>query len=101
MDANKFMTEYQRMCASYTGCRDCPLYTDNEQCTEIPSCFTKEFTDKVIKIVEDWSAAHPRKTRQDVFLEQYPEAGTDTKVYTNMWNMWEIKDIPQKDKESE
>lgn len=79
MDANKFMTEYQRMCASYTGCRDCPLYTDNEQCIEIPSCFTKEFTDKVIKIVEEWSAAHPRKTRQSKFLEQYPEARTDTK----------------------
>ena len=74
MDVNKFMTEYQRMCASYTGCRDCPLYTDNEQCTEIPSCFTKEFTDKVIKIVEDWSAAHPRKTRQSIFLEQWPNA---------------------------
>lgn len=25
-------------------------------------------------IVEEWSAAHPRKTRQDVFLEQWPEA---------------------------
>ena len=27
-----------------------------------------------VKIVEEWSAAHPRKTRQDVFLEQWPEA---------------------------
>lgn len=27
-----------------------------------------------VKVVEQWSAAHPRKTRQDVFLEQYPEA---------------------------
>ena len=25
-----------------------------------------------VKIVEEWSAAHPRKTRQDVFLEQWP-----------------------------
>lgn len=31
-------------------------------------------TEKVVKIVEEWSAAHPRKTRQSVFLEQYPEA---------------------------
>ena len=29
------------------------------------------------KVVEEWSAAHPRKTRQDVFLEQYPEAEID------------------------
>lgn len=30
-----------------------------------------------VKVVEQWSAAHPRKTRQDVFLEQYPEAEID------------------------
>ena len=28
----------------------------------------------IVKEVEEWSAAHPRKTRQDVFLEQWPEA---------------------------
>lgn len=27
-----------------------------------------------VKVVEKWSSAHPRKTRQSVFLEQYPEA---------------------------
>ena len=74
MDANKFMAEYKRMCAGYEGCRDCSLCIDNGQCTEIPSHFTKEFIDKVTKTVEDWSAAHPRKTRQSVFLEQYPNA---------------------------
>lgn len=31
----------------------------------------------VVKEVEEWSAAHPRKTRQSVFLEQYPEAEID------------------------
>lgn len=30
-----------------------------------------------VKVVEEWSAAHPRKTRQSVFLEQYPEARID------------------------
>lgn len=28
----------------------------------------------VVAEVEQWSASHPRKTRQSVFLEQYPEA---------------------------
>lgn len=74
MDANKFMAEYQRMCNSYAGCRDCPLHTDNRLCTEIPSNYPEEFAAKLIKIVEEWSAAHPRKTRQDVFLEQWPNA---------------------------
>ena len=32
----------------------------------------------VVKEVEEWSAAHPRKTRQSVFLEQYPDAKIDS-----------------------
>lgn len=74
MAANKFMAEYQRMCTSYAGCRDCPLHTNNRLCTGIPANYPEEFAAKIIKTVEEWSAAHPRKTRQDVFLEQYPEA---------------------------
>ena len=30
--------------------------------------------EEIVAEVEEWSAAHPRKTRQSVFLEQYPEA---------------------------
>lgn len=33
--------------------------------------------EEVVKEVEEWSDAHPRKTRQSVFLEQYPEAEID------------------------
>ena len=29
---------------------------------------------EVVKEIEEWSAAHPRKTRQSVFFEQYPNA---------------------------
>lgn len=28
----------------------------------------------IIKAIENWSTAHPLKTRQEVFLEQYPNA---------------------------
>lgn len=31
----------------------------------------------VVKEVEEWSAAHPRKTRQSEFLKQWPEARID------------------------
>lgn len=30
-----------------------------------------------VKFVEQWAAEHPAKTRQSVFLEQYPEADID------------------------
>ena len=32
----------------------------------------------VVKEVEEWSAAHPRKTRQSAFLEQWPNAELDS-----------------------
>ena len=33
-----------------------------------------------VKVVEEWAAAHPRKTRQSVFLEQYPNARIDSQA---------------------
>lgn len=75
MDANKFMTEYQRMCTSYDRCADCPLYAD-KPCCEMPSRYTKEFSTKLIKAVEDWSANHPVTTRADLFKKIYPNAAT-------------------------
>lgn len=28
MDANKFMTEYDRMCKNYNDCPECPLFRE-------------------------------------------------------------------------
>lgn len=63
MDAVKFIEERRRM-YKVTGKRSPTL------AGWIPA-------EDVVKEVEEWSAAHPRKTRQDVFLEQYPEAEID------------------------
>ena len=61
MDAVKFVEERRRMFA-VTGKN--PKYSlfNMSTCAE-----------DVVKEVEEWSAAHPRKTRQVVFLEQWPE----------------------------
>lgn len=32
---------------------------------------------QIVKNTEEWAAAHPRKTRQSVFLENYPYARID------------------------
>ena len=61
MDAVKFLEERKRMYESGAATPSIRL-GDN---------YTPE---RAVKIVEEWSAAHPRKTRQSVFLEQYPEA---------------------------
>ena len=76
MDALKFIEERQRMCKSYYDaekghCSDeCPAH--DVQCTDLDDLSTD--AEELVARVEKWSAAHPRKTRQSVFLEQYPEA---------------------------
>lgn len=71
MDAVKFIEERKRMCESFGDrCTGCPA--SNGGCA-VGQESTLDATDQVA-IVEEWSAAHPRKTRQDVFLEHWPEA---------------------------
>ena len=79
MDAVKFIEERRRMCKSFdTGCNGCPAFNacDNNLCCAVGNESTLDTTAQ-IAIVEEWSAAHPRKTRQSVFLEHYPEAAID------------------------
>lgn len=64
MDAVKFIEEHRRM-YKVTG-KHLPTLAEG-----IPA-------EDVVKEVEEWTAAHPRKTRQSVFLEQWPEAELDT-----------------------
>lgn len=58
MDAVKFIEERNRMCGTMS---------------EVWGVDAAQ----IVKNTEEWSAAHPRKTRQDKFLEQYPEARVD------------------------
>lgn len=60
MDALKFIEERRRMCK--TTKRYSPIMVEGISPKDI------------VKEVEEWSAAHPRKTRQSVFLEQWPTA---------------------------
>ena len=65
MDAVKFVEERRRM---FTVTGASPKY----------SLFNlSNRAEDVVKEVEAWSAAHPRRTRQSVFLEQYPEGEID------------------------
>ena len=74
MDAVKFLQERVRMCNSFSP--DCEGCRVDEEKPVISECYRWMFEnhERFVKIVEEWAAAHPRKTRQSVFLEQYPEA---------------------------
>lgn len=58
MDAVKFIEERNRMCGTMS---------------EVWGVDAAQ----IVKNTEEWSAAHPRKTRQSVFLEQWPNAKVD------------------------
>lgn len=66
MDAVKFLQERSRMYKSGAA---------------TPSIGLEDDYDPVIavKAVEEWAAAHPRKTRQGMLLEQYPEGEIDSR----------------------
>ena len=78
MDAVNFIKERNRMCTMYTlkRCEGCPA---NNYGGDGVACIMADKIDakRLVPIVEKWSAEHPQKTRQDVFLEQYPEARLD------------------------
>ena len=79
MDAVKFIEERKRMCKSFgMSCKGCPAFGTDEEalCCAVEKESSLDATAQ-IAIVEEWSAAHPCKTRQDVFLEQYPETNLD------------------------
>lgn len=79
MDAVKFIKERDRMRKSYYDaekghCSDgCPAHA--VQCTDLDDLSTD--VEELVALVEEWSSAHSRKTRQSVFLEQYPNCMTD------------------------
>lgn len=80
MDAIEFINERQRMCAAFTGgCTGCPL--DGTLC----GGFNNVEAERLVGAVEKWSVQHPRKTRQSVFLEQYPNARVHAEGIVDIW----------------
>lgn len=70
MDALEFINERDRMCAASECCHAC-LANRNGCIFNYPANNTAK---EQVKVLEEWSATHPRKTRQSKFLEQYPDA---------------------------
>ena len=70
MDALKYLKTLRRMCNG--ECREC----EYEKRSGFDPCtvWQYEHPEEAVAIAEQWAAKHPAKTRQSVFLEQYPEA---------------------------
>lgn len=75
MDAVKFIKERDRMCRFYHHAGDCYQCPAKDcECSALEGMVDD---DNIVTIVEEWSAAHPLKTRQSVFLEMFPNADVD------------------------
>lgn len=80
MDAVEFIRERNRMCRAFgKSCDGCPAVYENGW-----GCDDDAWDEKLVDTVEKWSAAHPHKTRQSVFLEQWPEAYVPEDGYLDM-----------------
>lgn len=76
MDAVKFIEEAKRMCDASTG--NCANCGNNKACPiNLPSLYYTP--EERVKIVEEWTKSHPRKTRQSEFLKQFPKAKVDNR----------------------
>lgn len=70
MDAIKFLEEKDRMTNGCNmSCEECPMSHFNNGYATKCSDLTNE---QEVHIVEEWSKAHPRKTRQSEFLKMFP-----------------------------
>ena len=70
MEALEFLKERKRMCRSFCGsCKGCPC--EKVRCV-INAYVSDDDYKRIVAAVEEWSAAHPRKTRQSVFLKMFP-----------------------------
>lgn len=77
MDAIEFLKERNRMCKTNVSCLGCPAHDLGRS----NSCkFAMEnwaSPEQQINLVKEWVAEHPCKTRQSVFMEQWPDVYLD------------------------
>ena len=76
MDALEFLKERKRICYLYDECDKCPF---DSKCLGIINKSDEELKE-IVDITEKWSKEHPHKTRQSVFLEQWPNVITNNGV---------------------
>ena len=76
MDAVEFLRERRRMCNAQDDCDTCPI---GIVCADyfVNHNYSQEKSSGMVSTVEQWAKEHPAKTRQGVFLEQYPETEID------------------------
>lgn len=82
MDAVKFFHTVNRLCKNQ-GCEECPVFKEGLCMVMRIGSFggdSDKSIEETISKVEQWSKAHPVKTRQSEFLKMFPNAVIDDGV---------------------
>lgn len=80
INAVEFLKEEDRMCKTFNLCDGggskemCELYAKSNKKGLTCADYISDYPDEAVAIVEKWSKAHPKKTRQSEFLKLFPEA---------------------------
>lgn len=70
--------DFARMCNKNSPkCEECPLALKNNGKRVFCDDFIRKFSDKANEIILKWCEEHPIKTRQEKFLEMFPNAPKD------------------------
>ena len=73
--------DFARMCNKNSPkCEECPLTLKNNGKGVFCIAFIRKFPNEANEIVSKWCEEHPVKTRQEKFLEMFPNAGIGNKA---------------------
>lgn len=88
VDFNRFFAIRNRMCKIYKCSQECPVnkfaneyyndeigsYSKCASCLTNPNMLTPELAEKLYIILDNWDKENPLNTRQNKFLELFPDA---------------------------
>ena len=89
MNAVEYFKEQKRMCANYNYCNECPLAEKAEgdgfdYCT----AWQRLYPEEAVRIVEEWSKAHPMKTNGNKFREVFGDEAIYEAMKSIYW--WDM-----------
>lgn len=73
MDAIKYFKNKKRMTDSFRTCAACPFSNIKNGKGESCCNFEELYPEEAVRIVEEWSKAHPIQTRREKFIEVFGE----------------------------
>lgn len=76
MDAEKVIKELGRMCCSMENCADCKVSKLRDEEPHFCMHYVYKYPAETVRIVEEWSKAHPIQTRREKFKEVFGKPPT-------------------------